>query len=177
MARKSAISQLDPRIRDAVDSAIREGRATIEEILERVRAMGGQASRSSLGRYKKSAEEQMAKYREAQEVAKVWIARLEADPQGDVGRLLPEMLRAVAFQQLANMDGDEVDSKEIGVLARAIKDASSATKATVEAERLRRKIRDAAAKVQAVETEVREGKRTLDADTLKRIREEIYGIV
>lgn len=178
MPRKSSITRMDPRIREAVDAAIREGRATIEELVDLVNAKGGQISKSAMGRYRQGAEAQMARYREAQEVAKVWIGKLEADPNGDIGRLLPEMLRMVAFQQLADIDEDaEISAKELALLARAIKDAAGATKTSVEVERLRRQIKEAAEKVEAVENEVRSGKRVLDADTLKRIREEIYGIV
>jgi hypothetical protein len=174
MGRKSAIRQLDPAIREAVDTAIREGRATIEAITTLIQGMGATVSRSAVGRYKLQAESQMQRYREAQEVAKVWIGRLEADPEGDVGRLLPEMLRAVAFQSLANLgeDGEAVDSKEIALLARAIKDAAGATKTSVEVERLRREMRAALAKVeQAVDQSAR------DPAALKRAIAEAYGLL
>lgn len=178
MPRKSSITRLDPRIREAVDAAIREGRLTIDELVDLVKQHGAPISKSAMGRYRQTAEAQMARYREAQEVAKVWIGKLEADPNGDVGRLLPEMLRMVAFQQLADLDEDaEVSAKDLALLARAVKDAAGATKTSVEVERLRRQILDAAKAVETVENEVRSGKRVLDADTLKRIREEIYGIV
>jgi hypothetical protein len=174
MGRKSAIKQLDPAIREAADAAIREGRATIEEITALINSMGGQVSKSAVGRYKQQAEAQMARYREAQEVAKVWIGRLEADPEGDVGRLLPEMLRAVAFQSLSVLgdDGEPVDSKEIALLARAIKDAAGATKTSVEVERLRREMRAALAKVEsAVEQSAR------DPAALKQAIAAAYGLL
>ena len=174
MGRKSSITRMDPRIRDAVDGAIRDGRATIAEIVAIVNGMGGKISLSAMGRYKQAAEGQMQRYREAQEVAKVWIGRLEADPDGDVGRLLPEMLRAVAFQSLSTLgdDGEAVDSKEIALLARAIKDAAGATKTSVEVERLRREMRAALAKVEsAVEQSSR------DPAALKKAIAEAYGLL
>lgn len=172
--RKSSVVTMDPAIREAVDAAIREGRATISDIVALIRELGGSVSKSAVGRYKQQAESQMQRYREAQEVAKVWIGRLEADPDGDVGRLLPEMLRAVAFQSLANLgdDGEPVDSKEIALLARAIKDAAGATKTSVEVERLRREMRAALAKVEsAVEQSSR------DPAALKKAIAEAYGLV
>lgn len=174
MGRKSSISRMDPRVREAVDGAIRDGRATIAEIVAMVDGMGVRISLSAVGRYKQQAEGQMARYREAQEVAKVWIGRLEADPEGDVGRLLPEMLRAVAFQSLATLgdDGEPVDSKEIALLARAIKDAAGATKTSVEVERLRREMRAALAKVeQAVDQSAR------DPAALKQAIAAAYGLL
>ncbi|GBL46265.1 phage terminase, small subunit [Sulfuriferula multivorans] len=172
MARPSSVKRLDPSVRAAVDDAIREGRATIEDIVALLRNLGADISRSAVGRYKQQAESQMARYREAQEVAKVWIGRLESDPEGDVGRLLPEMLRAVAFQQLAGLEDGQVDSKEIALLARAIKDAAGATKTSVEAERLRREMRDALRKVEtAAETVSR------DPAALKRAIAAAYGLL
>jgi hypothetical protein len=174
MPRKSSITRMDPAIREAVDAAIREGRATIEEIVGLVASLGGAVSKSAVGRYKLQAESQMARYREAQEVAKVWIGRLEADPEGDVGRLLPEMLRAVAFQSLANLgeDGEGIDTKEIALLARAIKDAAGATKTSVEVERLRREMRAALAKVESAAEQS-----SRDPAALKRAIAEAYGLV
>lgn len=178
MPRKSSITRLDPRIREAVDAAIREGRLTIEELVDLVNTQGGRISPSAMGRYRQTAEAQMARYREAQEVAKVWIGKLEADPNGDIGRLLPEMLRMVAFQQLADIDEETgITPKDLDLLSRAIKNAAGASKTSVEVERLRRQIIDAAKSVETIENEVRSGERKLDADTLKRIREVIYGIV
>jgi len=174
MGRKSVIKQLDPAIREAVDTAIREGRATTQEITELINRMGVRVSQSAVGRYKMQAEAQMQRYREAQEVAKVWIGRLEADPEGDVGRLLPEMLRAVAFQSLSTLgdDGEPVDSKEIALLARAIKDAAGATKTSVEVERLRREMRAALAKVEsAAEQSAR------DPAALKQAIAAAYGLL
>lgn len=171
MARGNSITKLDPRVREAVDTAIREGRATINEILGLIKGMGSEASRSAVGRYKQAAEAKMLRYREAQEIAKVWVGKLESDPEGDVGRLLPEMLRAVAYQQIAALDED-VDSKEIALLARAIKDAAGATKTSVEAERLRREIKQALTKVEAAADQAK-----TDPAALKRAIAEAYGLL
>jgi len=131
MPRKSSITQLDARIRESVDRAIREERATIDEIVCLIEDMGGKATRSAVGRYKKNAEAQMMQYREAQEVAKVWIGKLEEDPDGDVGRLLSEMLRTVAFQTLGNMD-EGAKPADVMFLAKAIKELASADKTSVD---------------------------------------------
>lgn len=124
MSRKSSIKQLDPRIKSAVDEAIRDDRATIDDIVAIIGRMGGDASRSAVGRYKQKAEEQMKRYREAQEVAKVWIGKLQTDPEGDVGRLLAEMLRTTAFQTIGDID--EATPQDIMFLGKALKDLASA---------------------------------------------------
>jgi len=171
MGRKSAIKQLDPAIREAADSAIREGRATIEEITALINSMGGQVSKSAVGRYKQQAEAQMARYREAQEVAKVWIGKLQADPEGDVGRLLAEMLRTTAFQTLGDIEAGS--PQDVMFLAKALKDLASADKLTADRILLVRReaAKDAAEKVSSV------GKaKGLSAETVAELRKEILGV-
>lgn len=177
MARKSSITRLDPRIRSAVDDAIRDGRATIEEIVFIIRDMGGEISKSAVGRYKQNAEAQMARYRDVQEVAKVWVGKLQANPEGDVGRMLSEILKTIAAQTMGQIDAS--DPQSLMFLAKALKDLASTDKLT--ADRIlmvrREAAKEAADKVKTVEGEVKAGRQKLDLDTLKRIREEIYGIV
>lgn len=168
MARKSSIKQLDPRIREAVDAAIREDRATIEDIVALIRSLGGEASRSAVGRYKQAAEAQMARYREAQEVAKVWIGKLQTEPEGDVGRLLAEMLRTTAFSTLGDMDA--ASPQDLMFLGKALKDLASADKLT--AERIL-KVRQEATK-EAAAVAVKEAKGAgLSDDAAELIRRKI----
>lgn len=174
MPRKSSITRLDPAIRAEVDKLVRDGGHTIDEIVSHLRTLGGDASRSAVGRYVKRAEEQFARYREAQEVAKTWIGKLEEDPQGDVGRLLAEMLRTVAFSTLGAMD-DKDGSKpmEIMLLAKAIKDLASADKTSVDRElRVRRE-----AATKAADTAVKAARKNgLSKEAADDIRREILGI-
>lgn len=171
MARKSSIKQLDPRIRTAVDSAIREDRATIEDIVAIIRELGGSASPSAVGRYKKKAEEQMKRYREAQEVAKVWIGKLQTDPEGDVGRLLAEMLRTTAFSTLGDLD--EASPQDIMFLGKALKDLASADKLT--ADRIMVVRREAAKEAAAVAVKEAKGAGLSD-EAADLIRRKILGV-
>ena len=135
MGQKSTITRLDQRVRAEVDRLIREDAYTLDEILAHLHGLGGRASRSALGRYVKNARAQMDRYREAQEIAKVWVKKIDDDPEGDVGRLVAEMLRIVAFQ----MSGDLGEAKgakpaDVMLLARAIKDLAAADKASTDRE-------------------------------------------
>lgn len=171
MAGKSSIKQLDPQIKAAVDEAIREGRQTIDDIVSLIVQMGGEASRSSVGRYKLKAEEQMQKYREAQEVAKVWVGKLQQDPEGDIGRLLGEMLRTVAFQTIGDMEAGS--SMDVMLLAKALKDLAGADKLT--AERIL-KVREEAAKEAAEKVTAIAKTKGLTKDTVEALRAEILGV-
>lgn len=172
---KSKITQLDPRVRAAVDEAVREGRATIDDIVVLVKAMGGEASRSSVGRYVKNASEQMKKFREAQEIAKVWIGKLSADPEGDVGRLLAEMLKTVAFQQIADMGEGDAESSpmDLMLVAKALDHLSRSQK--VDVDRLV-KVREEFAKKAAAAAAAAAKSGGASRETIDEIKRSILGI-
>lgn len=178
MPRASVVAQLDPRIREEVDRAVREGRATIDQIVEMIGQLGGEASRSAVGRYVRNAREQMERYRQAQEVARVWVGRLEQEPDGDVGRLLSEMLRTVAFQALGEMGGAVEGPKagEVMMLARAIKDLSSADKTRADMVLKVRKEIAARLEKEAREVEKLAKKGGLSDETVREIRARIMGV-
>jgi hypothetical protein len=174
---KSAITQLDPRVREAVDAAIREGRATIDDLVVLIKSYGATASRSSVGRYVKNATQQLARFREAQEVSKVWIGKLTEEPQSDVARLLNEMLRTVAFQQIGEMG--EADGKakpkpmDIMLVAKALEHLAKSEKTTVD---MRVKIRDEFI-AKAADAATREAKsKGLTPETIEAIKASILGI-
>jgi hypothetical protein len=179
MARKSTIQQLDPRLQEALNELLREGRHTLDDILTKLAELNaGKApvSRSALGRYAARAEEQMKRYREAQEVAKVWVDKLESEPNGDVARLIPEMLRSVAFQTLGSIGEREesAGAQEVMFLAKAVKDLASADKLTTE--RILT-IRQEVAKRAAVEA-VKQAKASgLSDEAADLIRQKILGVV
>ncbi len=173
---KSSIERLDPRVKQAVDQAVREGRATIDEIVAMVRTMGAKVSRSAVGRYVKGAEQEMEKYRQAQALAKVWA---EAIPDtGDVAQLTRQVLTSLAFRVTSSLsEHDKVSGKEVMLLAKALRDISSSAKLGAEA---RVKIRAELAaeqdeKLAKLEAQAKKGKGDLDLATLQRVRE-LYGL-
>lgn len=149
--RQSSIQRLDEPIQAEVNRLVRSG-WTIDEIRAELVQLGAQVSRSAVGRYVKSARHSMETYRQGQEVAKVWLDKLDADPQGDVARLLPEMLRALAFSTLTQMGEDRGDGApakpvkpmDVMLLAKAIKDLSGTSKDAFAIERARVDARNAA---------------------------------
>lgn len=176
MGRRSTVSRFPEPIVTQVNQLIRDGH-TIDEIVATLQGMGADVSRSAMGRYVKSARESMEKYRQAQEVAKVWVDKLETEPTGDVARLLPEMLRAVAFQTLSTMGEatDPVGSQDLMFLAKALKDVSSASRINVDTELLLRKVRDQA-KAAAAEVTQTIKKAGLSEETVQQIKARILGI-
>ncbi|SDO76720.1 Protein of unknown function [Rhodoferax sp. OV413] len=173
-SRPSSITQLHPSIKEAVDTAVREGRATINEIVGLVKGMGGDASRSAVGRYVKNANERMEDYRQATQIAAVWVDKLGKEPEGDVGRMLLEMLRVVAFKTIGDLE--TASPEDLMFLGKALKDFAGADKLAVDkAINVRKLIAVRAAEVAAsvVKTVKKAG---LSDDTINVIRAEILGI-
>lgn len=139
MGGRSAIDQLPPEIRDAVHDAIRDG-AMIDEIVARIRDLGGDVSRSAVGRYVKKANDLVRRQRDADRVAEIWVRELGERPEGKTGRLAIETMRTLAMfaaVELGERAGDGeggIDPEEIGTLALAIRRIESAGKLSADRE-------------------------------------------
>lgn len=169
MGARSAIDLLPPEIRAAVHDAIRDG-AMIDEIVARIRDLGGDVSRSAVGRYRKKALDLVKRQREADRISEIWVRELGERPEGKTGRLAIETLRTLAMHaavDLGDREGD-IDPDEIGTLALAIRRIESAGKLSTERELAIR--REAAGR--ADEAARRAG---LPADVAAAIRSAIEG--
>ena len=174
MGRRSSIRKLRADVREVVDRLIRDGH-TIDEITAHLRSLGAGISRSAVGRYKQKMEEQLARFRQAQEVAGVWVKDLGAEPEGKVGRLLAQMLQTLAFQVMADMGDGETSAEPMDVmlLAKAIKDLETAAKQSAEREF---KIRERTQKEAAEAVEEIAAQAGLSADTVEKFRSAILGV-
>lgn len=184
---RAKIEALPVPVKAAVDELLKTGRFTLDQIIAHLRKLGSEhqvpeaalPSRSAIGRYAQRFEKTAAKLREAREIASTWVQKLGDDPEGSVSRLLQEMLKTVAFQQLAQMNEAEEppEASEIMLLARSIKDLESAASQSMQRELRIRKdvIAEMAKKLSGLEKDGKTGKRALDPETIKAVRE-IYGI-
>jgi len=175
--RKSTIDQLDPRIQDAVNQAVKDGRASIDEIVGLIKSLGGDASRSAVGRYVQRQNKTLEHFKQAQEMAKVWVDKLGSEPEGDVGRLIIQMLRVISYRTMGEMsEHDQVDPQDIMFLGKAIKDISSADKVLVDREAVVRKLVAMQAAKVADEVTKTTRKAGMSDETIDLIRSKILGI-
>lgn len=182
MGRRSSITQLDPRIKGAVDAAIRDGRASIDEIVDLVDRMGEElgtgdtASRSAVGRYRQTAERELEMFRAAQEVSSVWTKEIGESPESDSARLANQVLSAVALNTARSLvsSGEAVPAGEVMFLAKALDHLAKAeANKTATILRVRKEMAQKAA-----DTAVAAGRRAgVSAEALEMIRREVYGIV
>lgn len=180
MARRSTLASLPAPIVQACNDLIRDGH-TIDAIVAALHKLGAEVSRSAVGRYVKSTRESMDKYRQAQEVAKVWLDKLEAEPNGDVARLLPEMLRVVAFQSISKLGEKDapVKAMDLMLLAKALRDLAGTSKTNIDVELQLRKLREqvqqrADAAARDVESMTRQA--GMSDELVRSIRERILGV-
>ncbi len=182
MANKSTVEALPSPILGELKKKLGSRSATYDEIVAWLEEKGYEISRSAVGRYGKSFKKTLARLQESQRVADGVIAELgDAARMGKTGELLIEVVRTLAFEKGMSLDdGAAVDPESLHFLARAVKDLASAQKIGTDREL---KIRQATAKQaadRAVEVAGEEAKKIgqqLPPEALKRIREEIYGIV
>ncbi len=179
MPRKSSITKLPPVIKAAIAGLLKDGALTLDQILEHIREeFPGEPipSRSSLGRYSKSMEDVGKRLRESREVATVWAERLGKEPEGDVAKLVMELLRTLAFDVTLSLSEGEAEIKagELNKLALVMQRLEAAGKWNLDREKAMR-----AAVIQAVEKSidgVAKTKRKLDAETLQIVRAAIRGV-
>lgn len=103
MAGKSSIDKLPPKARKVAEQAARDPAATIHGTVQQVAEAGGEVSKSAMGRWLKDAREQLAEYRQAQEIARLWTKELGENPDGDTGVMVSETLKLLAGQVVGEL--------------------------------------------------------------------------
>lgn len=181
--RLSKVDLLPDSIREQLHQMLREKRHTQEEIREAINALIDehnlpeemQLSRTGLNRYAIRMEKVGAKIRASREMAEVWAAKLGSAPTSDVGKLLMEFVKTLAFETSMSMAEDDkpIAPKALGQLALVAQRLEAAAMTSHKREKA---IRDAFAQEMAEKTEelVRTGGLSGGAaDTIKR---ELLGI-
>lgn len=197
MGRKSKIDLLPAHIRGELQDwlsnpAISQADATaaLHDLLDEMNWDGPRPSVSAVNRYAQRFSAIMARRHEANEIAAQWVNQFGRVPQGQLGQLVIQMIQGMAFDRMVVIDGAPIDHEDPAAMpgqVRMLRDLAQMVERTERASTLNtereRRIREEqraadAAKLKDLETADRKsGARTLDPDTLRRIRAEIYGIV
>ncbi|HGS4460701.1 TPA: DUF3486 family protein [Vibrio metschnikovii] len=186
--RKSKINLLPDEIRNTLNAFIRSGNMTQKDILEVVNQMIDEAglpddaklSRTGFNRYAKRMEEMGQRLRQSREVAEVWATKLGDAPESDVGKLLQEFVRTMAFEtsmkmmeQAEDEEGEIISPKALGQLALVVQRIELAAMSSMKREK---EIRAAYAAEAAEKTEAVAKKAGLTAETVKMLKAELLGI-
>jgi len=139
-----------------------------------------QISRTGLNRFAKRMEEAGSRMAQAREVAEVWTSKLGQAPTSEVGKLLQEFVRTMAFETSMKMmdnsageDGKMIDPKSLGQLALVIQRVEMAA---MTSHKVEKEIRAAFAAEVATQTEKIVKSAGLSAETAADIKRQILGI-
>ncbi|ELD0498136.1 TPA: DUF3486 family protein [Escherichia coli] len=181
--RLSKVDLLPDSIREQLHQMLREKRHTQEEIREAINALIDehnlpeemQLSRTGLNRYAIRMEKVGAKIRASREMAEVWAAKLGSAPTSDVGKLLMEFVKTLAFETSMSMAEDDkpVAPKALGQLALV---AQRLEAAAMTSHKREKEIRQAFAEEAAAQLEKITKQAGLSAETAADIRRQILGI-
>lgn len=124
----SSIDLLPGDVREKLQELLRDPRVTqleatrrINEILE-AEGREERVSKSGVNRYHLKMEEVGAKIRQGREIAEMWIGKFGAAPQGQLGLLITEMLRTLAYDlSLKLQDADINDPETLGATIDQVK--------------------------------------------------------
>lgn len=186
--RKSKVELLPEEIRNTLNVFIRSGNMTQKDILEAVNQMIDDAglgddaklSRTGFNRYAKRMEEMGQRLRQSREVAEVWVSKLGEAPTSDVGKLLQEFVRTMAFETSMKMmeaaegeEGEVISPKALGQLALVVQRIETAAMTSMKREK---EIRAAfaAEAAEAVECIIKQA--GISLETAEEITDKILGI-
>ncbi|MFQ1878589.1 DUF3486 family protein [Aeromonas veronii] len=185
---KSKIQQLPDDIRSQLAAMLRSGSMSQKDILAEVNKLivesglppEEQISRTGLNRFSKRMAEAGSRMEQAREVAAVWTSKLGQAPTSEVGKLLQEFVRTMAFETSMKMmdasDGEEgkmIDPKSLGQLALVIQRVEQAA---MTSHKVEKEIRAAFAAEAATAAEKIVKSAGLTAETAAEIRRQILGI-
>ncbi|EMA8958615.1 DUF3486 family protein [Vibrio fluvialis] len=185
--RKSKVDLLPEDIRTTLNVFIRSGNMTQKDILEAVNQMVDEAglgeeaklSRTGFNRYAKRMGDMGQRLLQSRQVAEVWVSKLGEAPTSDVGKLLQEFVRTMAFETSMKMmesaegDGEVISPKALGQLALAV---NRIEQAAMTSQKVEKEIRAAFAAEAAEKAEKIVKQAGITAATAQDIKNQILGI-
>lgn len=133
MTKTSSIEQLPADILQQLQALLRDPRVTQMDATQRINAIlaeQGEApvSKSAVNRYSVKMDKIGAKLQQSRAIADMWLGKLGNEPQGQIGKLLNEVVRNLAFDTAMHLaEGEEpTDPKLIKELALAIEKLENA---------------------------------------------------
>ncbi len=180
---RSKVDLLPSELKKLLDEMLRDGRLQQSEILEIINQKIDDAglpeddklSRSGLNRYSVKMEAAGSRIREAREVSKQWVAELGTAPEGEVSKILIEMVRTMAFDTVlkASEGDDPVHPKFIKELAIGVEKLE---KAASESTKREREIREQVLAEQKEKLDELKQDGELDQDVLNKVIKAAYGL-
>lgn len=186
MTRPSTIERLPPDILEQLHTLLRDPRITQLDATARINAIleddgiEERVSKSAVNRYAVKMGEVGERLRESRQVAEMWIAKLGAAPQGQVGHLVNEILRTLAFDLSLKLQNGELNEESMPGTIKMLKEMSLSVmrleRASSENVKREQEIRDQARRQleEKVDAQTQGGK-PITAEAFKQMMREAYG--
>lgn len=126
--RASKVDLLPPNIKTQLAMMLRDKHLSQAQILEEINDLirdcglddSYQLSRTGLNRYASRMEQMASKIRNAREVAEIWTKQFGEAPQSDIGKLLMEIVKNLAFETSIGMsENGQAEPKDLALLSSA----------------------------------------------------------
>lgn len=183
MARRSSVETLPEEVRRWLGQALQENNFSGYQALETaLRERGYVISKSAIHRFGQKIERRFAAIKASTEAARL-LTEGAADDQDARSEAVIALVQTELFEAIINLqeaDDEDVDAGgRITLLSKAAKNIATLARASVTVKKFRAEVKaQLEAKLNALEAESRSGSgRRFDAETLRIVREEIYGIV
>ena len=182
MGRRASLDDMPPEIVSEFNRLVRLG-WKIADIRDSMAMLGHPISHGAAGRAVKKAREQLASWRESQEVAGMWVQQLGENPNGDIGLMVAEVLKVVSHLTVSSMldqaqgaaSGEQkpVKAMDLMLATQAVKNLETIAKQSMErTERIERAVLAKRAK----EAEATAKQVGLSEDAWDKIRAKFLGI-
>lgn len=172
MPQRSKIITLPEEVKAELDSRLLAGKfCDYSALAVWLQDQGYDISRSAVHRYGQNFEERLAAITVATEQARA-VAEAAKDDEGNMNEALIRLVQTKAFDALIDADSAESLPKMGTMIAKLSKAAVDQKKWMADVKK------KAQAAVENIEKKTSTGgKRSLDAETMRIIKEEVYGIV
>ncbi|HDR1844050.1 TPA: DUF3486 family protein [Pasteurella multocida] len=180
--RASKVDLLPPNIKTQLAMMLRDKQFSQAQILEEINDLirdcgldeSYQLSRTGLNRYANRMEKVGARIRQSREVAEVWVRQFGEMPQSDIGKMVIELVKHLAFEMSSQYAEKGIaEPKELAMLAVTVQRLEQAESLSHKREQAIRKEMAQLAAETAEKVVVQAG---LSADTVRTIKEQILGI-
>lgn len=181
MGRKSTVDRMPVEVREKLNELLQNPGYTRAEIIKWINEflidLGHDPVMTPriLDWHAKKIKRVREKLQQSRELAHIWIASVGSQPAGEVGHLLNEIVRSLAFETALSLSSetDPIDPKVIRDLAGAIEKLERASNENEKRAEIVRK----AAREEAAETAVKAAKAGgVSPLTIERIRREVLGM-
>ena len=184
MAKRSKIDALPADVRRWLERALTEkGFAGYEELEGLLREQGYLISKSAIHRFGQKMERRFAAIKASTEAARM-LTEGAADDQDARSEAVIALVQTELFETILNLQeaqDDENDPAErVRLLSDAARNIATLTRASVTLKKFQTEVREKiATKMDELEAQANsaKGKAGFDLETLRRVRQEIYGLV